>query len=207
MNCRLCLNNECEQIEKMFYCCKNCELIFKDPGFFVSLDEEKARYENHINGIEDQGYVNFLNRAIDPALEYLNSEMVGLDLGSGPGPTLDKLLDRQGIKCEIYDPFFAENNFESAPYDFIFSTETFEHFHDPRSEVLKVDSLLANGGYLIVMTDFHSGIDEFKNWYYKNDETHVCFYCEKTFDFICDEWGYKKIYCDTNRVIILQKVN
>jgi len=60
------------------------------------------------------------------------------------------LIDK-GYLCEDCDPLFFENPLNKK-YDYIFSTEVFEHFFEPQKEIKKIYDLLRPGGYLVVMT-------------------------------------------------------
>ena len=55
------------------------------------------------------------------------------------------------------------------------------------------------------MTEFVTDTTDFCNWYYKNDPTHVCFYGEKSLEYICNTYGFNELYNDKQRVIILRK--
>jgi hypothetical protein len=202
MICNLCDNNNLTLINSSdnrdYYLCNNCSLISVNPDNFISNKDEKERYQTHNNGIEFKGYVNFLNKAIKPALQFLEKNMIGLDYGCGHTPTLSKLLQQQGIKCEDYDPFFVKNELNKQ-YDFIFSTEVFEHFFEPKN-------LIKKNGILIVMTDVWNDVEQFNNnWHYSRDTTHVVFYHKKTFAFICNKFNLQILYNDESRIIILRK--
>ncbi len=209
MECTLCGNKELSRIpavtdRRMYYHCEQCSLIFVDPSFHLSPDVERLRYEQHNNGIEHPGYVAFLNRAIDPALKFLNRDMIGLDYGCGPAPTLSKLLARVQIHCKDYDPLFGFDHAHTI-YDFIFATECFEHFFSPALEFLKIDNLLKPGGYLAIMTERWTDQNTFNTWYYKNDPTHVSFYHTRSFHYLCQQFRYQIEFDDKSRVIILRK--
>jgi len=210
MNCPLCGSESSEKIlskeQKDYYYCKCCELIFINPELLLDVADEKLRYDYHINNIEDKGYVNFLNRVIEPASKYLGESMMGLDYGCGPGPTLSQLVEQKGIKCDVYDPiYFPELDFESK-FDFIFATECFEHFYNPKQEIEKIRGLLKPNGLLAVMTEFWKTKEEFPNWYYLKDDTHVSLFNENTFEYICKEYGFEVLYTDTKRVVILRMI-
>jgi SAM-dependent methyltransferase len=208
VHCPLCNGIENKAIEgvtqRIFLQCAHCFLIFSEPQFFISADEEKSRYALHNNSITDKGYVNFLNQAITPSLAYINESMKGLDYGCGPGPTLSLLLNQRNIECDNYDPFFFAE-IKKSSYDFIFATECFEHFHRPLKQLQHIDTLLKPKGILSVLTDRWENEKHFANWYYTKDPTHVCFYHEKTFDFICQNFAFKLLHKSTNRLVILEK--
>ena len=177
-----------------------------DANDRLSSDDEKKRYSFHRNSIDDNGYVDFLNRVIEPSLRYIAIGMNGLDFGCGPNPVLAQILESKGIDCSYYDPFFFPECDTNAKYDFIFATECFEHFFSPAKEIENICKLLKNNALLCVMTEMYSSVDDFGEWYYKNDPTHVCFYGGNTFDYICSNFGFTELHNDNHRVIILRKL-
>lgn len=191
-------------LNRHYFQCPKCDLIFVAPGDLLDVHEERKRYEQHENDINDPGYVGFLNQAIEPALPFLESGMEGLDFGSGPGPALSVLLREKGLNCQNYDPVFGPS-LPDGLFDFIFSTEAFEHFHDPVKEMNLIDERLSPGGYLIVMSMWHQGPEKFRNWFYARDDTHVLFFSLKTFLFIAGQWQYELILDDGKRVVIFRK--
>lgn len=67
-----------------FHECINCKVIFKDPKHWPSEEDELNRYKEHNNSINDEGYVNFLNRFIDQGVNPYIHQGNALDFGSGP---------------------------------------------------------------------------------------------------------------------------
>jgi 2-polyprenyl-3-methyl-5-hydroxy-6-metoxy-1,4-benzoquinol methylase len=176
-----------------------------DKSFFIDPVEEEQRYLEHNNDIKDNEYRAFLSRLSDPLKEKISPGSNGLDFGCGTGPALADMLTQDGFKVELYDPFFfPDENALSKQYDFITCTETAEHFYDPFKEFKTLDSLLKPGGWLGVMTSFLTSDDEFENWYYRRDPTHVTFYCEKTFQVIASQRNWK---CEirSKDIVLLQK--
>jgi SAM-dependent methyltransferase len=190
--------------QRRYYHCGRCSLIFADPDHRLPAVPAKAFYLTHENSVDNGGYVNFLNRVVQPMLPHLDRSMRGLDYGCGPGPTLSVLVQRRGIACDDYDPLFADHALQ-PPYDFMFSTECFEHFHHPEVEIRRIRSLLKPGGLLGIMTERWTTSDEFAGWYYTRDPTHVCFYHERTLEVICRTFGFSLMWMDTDRVAILQR--
>ncbi len=190
--------------ERRYYLCDTCALICVDPAHHLAPDAEKAHYTTHENSIENAGYVHFLDRVIQPTLPYLNTTMRGLDYGCGPGPTLSRLLRRQGIACEDYDPLFVPRA-PRPPYDFIFSTECFEHFRLPHQEIRRICALLRPGGLLAVMTERWTTLEHFAQWYYPRDPTHVAFYHADTMRYVCTRFGLTVLWQDADRVVIFRR--
>jgi len=191
-------------LNRRYYQCSRCRLIFVHPESLPSAIEEKERYTEHENDPDSSGYIAFLNRAVHPALSWLKPGMKGLDYGSGPCPALSGVLQKEGIKCFNYDPLFGPP-LANGPFDFIFATETFEHFHDPRAETERISRLLKPGGILIVMTLFYNLSQGLDNWVYARDRTHVMFYDLPVFEYICQKWNFELLWHDGERVIVLRK--
>lgn len=207
--CPLCKNtNGISKIEgplgRSYFHCPACDLIYVSSRDLLAKEDERERYEFHENDIADPGYVKFLNQAITPALKFLKKGMQGLDYGCGPGPALSTLMQQEGFPCQNYDPAFGPP-MPDGYFDFIFSTETFEHFHDPEMEMNVIVERLLPGGFLIVMSLWHKDENHFRNWFYARDDTHVLFYSKKTFEYMARKWGLEMIWTDNKRVVVFRK--
>lgn len=178
--------------------------MYLDPALRMSPSAARERYLSHRNGREDRGYCDFLHRAIDAARPYLSAGSKGLDYGCGPSPTLSGLLGDLGYRMTDYDPLFRDVPLESS-YDFIFSTECFEHFEEPAREIARVVSLLAPGGLLTVMTElWREGMD-LDRWHYLSDPTHVSLYTERSLAYIRRVFGLRPVSGDGQRVFVLRR--
>jgi len=174
--------------ERDYRLCPVCDLVFVPETFFLSPEAEKAKYDHHQNTLQNSGYVNFLNRLRTPLEKSLKPGAEGLDFGSGPGPTLHLLMEERGYRMEIYDHFYAHYPQRlEREYDFITSTEVIEHLHRPREVIEQLWSILKPGGVLGIMTAFR--VEDFSQWYYKRDLTHICFYTPETFRWIAKHLG------------------
>lgn len=181
--------------------CIQCHLVFSDPADRSSPDKLRERYLLHQNSIEDKGYCEFLSRAIDLAMPFLPSGARGLDYGCGPTPTLSKLLQARGYSVTDYDPLFFGATL-AGPYDFIFSTECFEHFDEPKHEITKIVKLLKPGGVLTIMTELWDAGTDFDSWHYTSDPTHVSFYAKETLATIAETFSLKQLASDGKRVFV-----
>ncbi|MBN2652033.1 MAG: class I SAM-dependent methyltransferase [Spirochaetales bacterium] len=205
MNCPLCFSEKKSNIPNNYYLCSECSAIYKDKNFYLTLDDEQARYEEHNNDVEDLGYQKFVSPIVDHILERFTSEDVGLDFGSGTGPVTSKLLLDQGYNILQYDPFFANNpELLEQSYNYIASCEVIEHFHHPHAEFQKLFSMLKSGGELVCMTHLYDGKVKFEEWYYPKDPTHVFIYQERTIEYIVKKFGFSSFFID-NRLIVLKK--
>jgi len=163
-----------------------------DPRGYLSEEQEKREYELHQNSPEDQGYRKFLSRLALPLLDRLElNQRRGLDYG---------------CSMSLFDPFFFPSPTVLAKrYDFITSTEVFEHFKHPAKELESILSLLEPRGILAVMTKLSTGNADFSRWHYRFDATHVSFFSRATFKYIADRYH---LDCEIvgKDVILLQKL-
>ncbi len=205
--CPLCSTNASKipgPDNRIYYYCNNCMLIHCDQKHHLSAVSERSRYDMHDNGIHNTGYVEFLNQVIEPAMKYITDDMVGLDYGCGPVPTLSLLIENDGYKCYNYDPiFFPEMTIRS--FDFIFATECLEHFYYPENDLKKITSILKKNGFLFIMTYKWHNLDEFARWGYARDETHVSFFHQNTIIYLAEKFGFELMENTHSRVEVLRK--
>lgn len=195
MRCPLCEAVEASDTlvreGRRFFRCPRCGLVFVDPAHRLSPEAERARYESHRNDPTDPAYRGFLSRLADPLFERLAPGSRGLDYGSGPGPTLSRMLTEAGHPTRDYDPFFAPDR---APphrsYDFITCSEAAEHFHEPAREFRRMDARLRPGGWLGLMTGLIQPETDLATWWYLRDPTHVVFYSPDTLRWIARTWKW-----------------
>ena len=195
-HCPLCPDGEpawfAEVRNHPYYQCDTCRLIFMEPAYRPSPDDEIAQYETHDNDPADQRYRRFLDRLAQPLVERLPATATGLDYGAGPGPTLSIMLAERGYDMTIYDPFYADHpEVLEHHYDFITCTETAEHFFRPGEEFKRLDRLLRPGGWLGLMTLRRDPAKPFAEWHYLRDPTHVCFYDDATLHWIAEHFGWQ----------------
>ncbi len=188
--CRGALVNKTSQDQtRDYFLCLNCNLTFVPSAQFLSVADERARYDLHQNSPDDQRYRQFLSRVFNPMQKRLSPGSYGLDFGSGPGPTLSVMFKEIGHSVEIYDIFYArEPSVLNRQYDFITATEVLEHLHNPGQELDRLWTLLKPGGNLGIMTRLVEDQETFSRWYYKNEPTHVCFYSRRTFQWLAGRW-------------------
>lgn len=208
MNCILC-GSLTEKFkvwrENQYYRCKGCGSIVLDPMAYVSGKEEKTRYEEHNNDVEDKRYQKFVSPIVSEVLKDYSKNHKGLDFGSGTGPVITKLLRDQDYNIKKYDPFFANSpQVLEEKYDYIACCEVIEHFHDPKKEFKLLRSLLKAGGSLYIMTSIYSEDIEFDSWNYKDDPTHVFFYHKNALEWIEKEFGFSHL--EIKKDLIIYKV-
>lgn len=213
-SCKICNSHveiiNDEQFNTIYYCCTTCQFIFIDEDNIVSEKGELEQYKQHNNTIENVGYVNmfkeFIKRAINPFKKAVNIRKV-LDFGCGPGPVLAELLKEEGFEVDVFDPFFfPEITYQNKKYDLITSTEVFEHLSDPLKTLETLNNHLNKGGILAIMTLFHpENQEEFKDWWYRRDPTHISFYTPRTFEYIAQKYEMEVVLTTGKNICVLQK--
>lgn len=189
-----------------YFLCRTCHLVFVPSEQFLSVEDEKARYDLHQNTPDDPRYRRFLSRLFIPMQERLVPGSHGLDFGSGPGPTLSVMFEEVGHSMATYDQFYArEPSVLEKQYDFITATEVLEHLHNPRKELDRLWDLLKPGGSLGVMTQLVLEGKAFVSWYYKNDPTHVCFFSRSTFEWLAAQWQAELTFADKDVFLFYKK--
>ena len=187
-----------------FMKCSECELIFVHPKFLLNKEEEKSRYDLHMNCSDDPSYRRFLSQILPPVFRFITHDSCGLDFGSGPEPSLQKLFQEHGYHIRIYDPFYAPDaSVLKKKYDFIMATEVVEHLYTPLKTLNMVWNCLKPNGILAIMTQTHP--PDFSNWWYKNDKTHVSFFSQKSFSFLNGYWKAKIVFQESN-IILFKKL-
>ena len=79
--------------------------------------------------------------------------------------------------------------FRSYPdkFDVVVGVEVIEHLPDMREELKEIERVLSADGIMLfttIMTDSFidsvNEVEQFKGWWYKDDPTHVSFFCSKS---------------------------
>ncbi|MBE0700573.1 MAG: class I SAM-dependent methyltransferase [Acholeplasmataceae bacterium] len=196
------------KFDMLFHECGNCEFIFKDEKNHLSSKEELAIYNLHENVEENIGYVNFLTNFVDSAVVPFVQKGKALDFGSGPNPVLAHILKHQyRFDTMVYDLFYAsDQGYLDHKFDLITSTEVVEHLKDPMKHFKIFHQLLNPQGVLSVMTLFHpKNRQQFFDWFYIRDPSHLSFFTPKTMITIADLLDFKLIDTNAYRYVVFQK--
>jgi len=153
MKCPLCGNKLTLKIDEVYYECKCCAALVMNSEYYLSRDDEKTRYEKHNNDVNDVGYKNFTSPITNYILNNYTYKDKGLDYGCGPGPVISTTLMENNYDVDQYDPFFRpDSKLYNNYYNYIICCEVFEHFRNPRNEIIKLKYLLKPNGKLLIMT-------------------------------------------------------
>ena len=210
--CRICEQDTSKIVDTkkdiIYYSCNSCGFIYLDDKNIIDSSSEKKHYEKHNNGFDSLGYVKMFEDFIDMAIEpYIRSIKTALDFGCGRGPVLAELLHRKGIKVDKYDIYFYPKEvYKGKKYDLITSTEVFEHIKEPINSLKLLAQHINIGGYIILMTKFPpSDEEDFLNWWYRRDVTHISFFTPRSFEIMAKEAGLKVVKTLNNNIAIFQK--
>ena len=214
--CPLCLSTDTKPIchdtkrfesPREYFRCLSCDLIFVPPDQHLTPKEEKLRYDQHENDPSDPRYRTFLRKLADPVLNAIPPDSCGLDFGCGPGSAMPRLFGHDGHRIRLYDPlYFPDQTAFQETYDFIVCSETAEHLSDPRREFLRCWGILKEGGVFGLMTLRHDPSIDFDHWHYRMDDTHVCFYSDRTIHTIA-RLLKATVQIVSNRVVLFHKVS
>lgn len=208
MPCPLCKTELQYQIDPKYFLCSGCNAYVMGSEHWLNADDEKARYDNHNNDVNDPEYRKFVSPISSAIQQDFKPKHLGLDYGCGTGPVIATVLQESGYNVQLFDPFFhPDYSYQDKRYDFIFSCEVFEHFFDPKAEIEKLIALLQPHGKLYIMTHLYDpDIEvEFSKWYYKKDPTHVFIYTKKTMEFIEQHFPVQLEKID-GRLIVYRKI-
>lgn len=197
----------CRDRTREYLRCPACDLIFVPPHFRLPPVEEKSRYDLHQNDPADSNYRKFLSRLFQPLEKKLNPGARGLDFGCGPGPTLSLMFEEAGYPCAVYDLHYADDpSVFDRQYDFLTCSETMEHLYRPREEFERFLQLVKPGGWIGLMTQLHDEAPvPFTRWHYKNDDTHVCFFSRRSFQWLEKQYGLRLEF-HPNGVVLFQSL-
>ena len=209
ITCSLCQSDKTSHFHKeesrQFLICLNCAYVFVPKIYQLSEDEEKLRYDTHNNDPKDIRYRQFLSQLSEPLLKKISDNSIGLDFGSGPGPTLSLMLEDYGHQVALFDKFYAKDtSVFNRKYDFITATEVIEHLSNPLTEISRLIKCLNDGGYLAVMSQILTSKINFSNWYYKNDPSHIGFFSKKTLSYLASNFDLEVEFI-SERVIFFRK--
>jgi hypothetical protein len=195
--------------ELVYYRCSACGFVSLDDRYKVTSIEEKNKYDQHNNSLENEGYVQMFESFLDlSVLAYSENIQTVLEFGSGPQPVLAKLLERRGFLVDIYDLYYSPKRvYEDKSYDLITSTEVFEHLQKPLEILELLVKHTKTNGYIALMTKFPPKDDnEFLAWWYRRDPTHISFFTAKSFEVMAQKVGLKVLKTINKNIVVFQKL-
>lgn len=190
-----------------YHRCVKCEFIVKNRADQLDKKDQVKIYSNHNNSIEDKHYVDYFYHFLEAAVFPYVKGKKALDFGSGPSPVLAQILSTfHDFDMDIYDLFFApEKIYQGKKYDLITCTEVMEHIDQPKPYFELFAKHLKEDGILSIMTSHSPKTKEdFMDWYYIRDKSHIGFYNEKNIAYLAKDAGLEIIYQGHNRYTSFQ---
>ena len=102
--------------------CNLCGLIFVPPEFHISNESEITRYREHENSLDNEGYVNMFMKKITLIKKHCTPLKTALDFGCGYEPVLKTILEKEGVKTDIYDLNFFSNFPKNKNYCLLYTS-------------------------------------------------------------------------------------
>ncbi len=198
MDCKICSTSSVLFFEngRNFFRCPHCWFVFTPDH--ASKPEEEAHYKKQWGEAEPGSWLNKARTLVNVILQYKKPESI-LDFGSGCG-SLTKALNELGIPTTPLEPMIhghlKDQNY-SEKFDAVIGVEVIEHLPDPWAELKELEKILAPGGVMVFSTLLTNSFIEhpqaseyFKQWWYKDDPTHVGFYCNRALDALSNLGKY-----------------
>jgi SAM-dependent methyltransferase len=184
------------QDQRTFYKCPECSLIFTEN--FPEKDVEEKHYKDQWATTDP----NFWKQQVDVLVQLIGNYRKPsriLDFGSGSGEMTNEFRER-GYDVTPLEPmthgYLKDQNY-SAQFDVVIAVEVIEHLREPWKEILEIEKVLAPDGIVIFSTlltnafiDRPDASEQFKNWWYKDDPTHVSFFCNRVLSKMADIKNY-----------------
>ena len=214
MRCPLCgqrsaaFNAATRKTSRRYYRCETCGFVALAPGQRPAYAAAKARYLLHDNDPDDEGYRNFMGGFVsDAILPYIAPGARVLDFGSGPRPALAALLASLGHPGDLYDPHFAKTRaWRRRLYEAIALHEVAEHLAAPGATLGILAARVAPGGVIAIRTRFlPERSQDFAEWWYRMDPTHVSFYEPRSLERFFGGRGFSLARLDNPDTIVFRK--
>lgn len=193
---------------RRYHRCESCGFVALAPGERPTAAAAKARYLLHENDPENQGYRDFVSAFAGSAvIPHIAPGARVLDFGSGPRPLLAPLLSGLGYRCDLYDPNFAKTRaWRRRTYDAVVLHEVAEHLADPGAALGLLAERVVPGGIVAIRTRFlPEREDDFADWWYRMDPTHMSFYTPASLERFFGLRGFALENLDAPDTIVLRK--
>ncbi len=183
---------------RAYYKCPVCYLVF--TGETAGREEQDRHYR-----AQDKDDPAFWRRVAETYVE-LASQFAApgriLDFGSGEGRLSEALRD-MGYEVESFEPrihgaFGARE--DTGRFGVVVANQVLEHLSEPCADIAMLCGVLEEGGMIFLTSSFtdafiHSrdAVEQFRSWWFKDDATHISFFCYWTLKWIAERLGLEVI--------------
>ena len=171
---------------RSFYKCPTCSLIFTKD--YPPKDKENGHYQTQWEETQPEFWEKQVDVLLQMTQNYFQPQNI-LDFGAGSGH-LTRELQRRGYAVTPLEPMvngYLKDQDYPHTFDLIIALEVVEHLHDLWSEFQEIDKVLSPGGIFLCSTalsnpfiEQNDAVQKFSEWWYKDDFTHVNFFCNAT---------------------------
>ncbi|MBI5637924.1 MAG: class I SAM-dependent methyltransferase [Nitrospinae bacterium] len=210
--CRVC--NRASEVfyrdARTFYRCGNCSLIFTNET--APPPEQEKHYKSQWGNQQSEFWKEQAEAILQIIRRYHEPRHI-LDFGAGSGALTDELRKR-GLDCTPLEPMlhgFLKDQKYFHKFDVIVGVEVIEHLPNLWDELREMEKVLAPGGIMLFTTllteAFINAPDaaaRFKEWWYKDDQTHVTFFGYRSLEVLGDIAGYD-VDVVVDKVIVFKK--
>lgn len=122
-----------------------------------------------------------------------------LDFGSGSGELAQELqrLDYRVTALEPMTDGYLKDQSYPFSFDAVIAIEVIEHLPDVWEELQEIEKVLKPEGIIVFSTgltnpfiDLPDAVEQFKKWWYKDDPTHISFFCNQTLSVMAEMKNY-----------------
>ncbi len=210
--CRVCngVSAVFYQDARTFYRCGNCSLIFT---YEIAPPPEQERHYKAQWGNQQAEFWKGQAEAILQIIRQYHEPRHILDFGAGSGALTDELRGR-GLDCTPLEPMvhgYLKDQKYFHKFDVIVGVEVIEHLPNLWDELREMEKVLAPGGIMLFTTllteAFINAPDAegaFREWWYKDDQTHVTFFGYRSLEVLGDIAGYD-VDIIVDKVIVFRK--
>ncbi|MBF0273974.1 MAG: class I SAM-dependent methyltransferase [Nitrospinae bacterium] len=210
--CRICNSHSSLYYKNIrsFYRCPECSLIFTNET--VSSEEQEKHYKGQWKG-DNQEFWEGQATALSHVIHKNHEPKKILDFGAGTGD-LTKELIKRGYDVTPVEPmvngYLKDQKFD-ALFNTVVSLEVIEHLPNMWQELSEIEKVLTQDGIMAFSTlltnnfiDLPDSVAHFEKWWYKDDLTHVSFFCNKALFKIASLSNYNvEIY--GNQLFVLRR--
>lgn len=196
--CRVCSRPAAVfyQDVRTFYRCGNCSLIFTNE--IAPPPEQEKHYKAQWGNQQAEFWKGQADAFLQIIRQYHEPRRI-LDFGAGSGMLTDELRKR-GVDCTPLEPMvhgYLKDQKYPHKFDAIVGVEVIEHLPNLWEEMREMEKVLAPGGVMLFTTllteafiNTPDAAGAFREWWYKDDPTHVTFFGYRSLEVLGDIAGY-----------------